>query len=184
MRPAYLLVALAMALSLPALGQTTSPTPAPDTPAAAAAPAPAPAPASTSTTTTTNTTPGPKEQAFEELYQHPNKGHEAFKLKFDHATLSMNLLGQVQVAPWVQNGASVDNGDAATTEGFRLRRARVGFYGSYMDQLDVNLVVDLRDPDGGGTTIAAANLMYKPWSFFNVVVGTAPLPFSRGAMSS
>jgi len=127
----------------------------------------------------------PESEAVREIYEHPNKGHEAFRLDWDnHTSLSVNLLGQAQVATYVQKDALVDNGDPASAEGFRLRRARVGFFGSYKDVLGISLVIDVKDQDSGGTTLSTATLLYKPYSFLNLALGTATLPFSRGAFAS
>ena len=105
----------------------------------------------------------PEGKAFQELFEHPNRGNEAIRLTSDRLSLSVNLMAQVQTAFYVQDDALVDNDDPATTEGFRLRRGRLGFHAMYLDRLGVNLVVDMRDPDGGGYTIAGANLVYRPF---------------------
>lgn len=122
--------------------------------------------------------------AFQDLYDHPNKGKEAFKLRWEDLSLSFNLLGQIQVAPYVQNSALVENDDPATTEGFRIRRARIGMHGLYKDILGINLVIDLRDQEGGSNTISVANIVYRPYPFLNISLGTAPLPFSRASITS
>jgi hypothetical protein len=126
----------------------------------------------------------PESDAVREIYEHPNKGREAFRLDWDKASLSVNLLAQAQVATYVQKDALVDNGDPASAEGFRLRRARVGFYGTYRNQLGISLAIDVRDQESGGTTLSTAVLLYKPYSFLNLALGTAPLAFSRGAFTS
>jgi hypothetical protein len=119
-----------------------------------------------------------------ELYQHPNQGSEAFRFDWDTVSLSLNLMAQAQVSAYVQKDALIDNGDPASAEGFRLRRARVGFYGTYKEKLGISVVVDVKDPESGGTTLSSATLLYQPMEALNLALGTAPLPFSRGAITS
>ncbi|MBM4356254.1 MAG: hypothetical protein FJ109_21100, partial [Deltaproteobacteria bacterium] len=83
-----------------------------------------------------------------------------------------------------QEDCLIENWDPATTEGFRLRRGRVGFHGTAHDWVSLNLVLDLYEQDAGGNTVQAANIVLKPWTWLNAAVGTAPLPFSKGAMTS
>ena len=125
-----------------------------------------------------------KQTAFQDLYEHPNKGKEAFKFVLDPFTLAINLRTQVQAALYVQDDALVENNDPATTEGFRLRRARVGFYGEYKKVLGLNVELDLYDKEASGNTLSAANILYKPFPQLNIAVGIAPMPFLRGAMTS
>lgn len=155
-------------------------TPAPALPASPAPPAP-PAPASPAPPPPSSP---PSPRAFQELYEHPDRGREAFVLRGRRQSLSFNLLTQVQPAFWVQEDALVDNDDPATTAGFRLRRARLGLYGTLQDELGLNLVIDLRDEQAGGNTVYAANVLYRPHPLLNLALGTAPLPFSRAATTS
>lgn len=152
-----------------------------DTPEAPPTPVQAPAPAATPA-------PAPRakaaSEAVQELYQHPNQGSEALRLDWKDVSLALNLMAQAQVATYVQRDARVENGDPAGAEGFRLRRARVGFYGSYKDTLGISIVVDVKDPESGGTSLGSATLLYRPMEALNLALGTAPLPFSRGAMTS
>lgn len=122
--------------------------------------------------------------AFSELYEHPLKGREAFVFERDGYRLSVNLFGQVQGAAWVGEKALIENWDPATTEGFRLRRARIGFHGTAHKWLGLNLVVDMFEQEGGGNTISTAAIVAYPLPELNIVAGTAPLPFSRGSMTS
>lgn len=123
-------------------------------------------------------------EILQELYEHPLKGREAFLLERGRFVLSMNLFTQVQTAFRVGEDSLIENGDIATTEGFRLRRGKVGFHGLLDRTLGVNMVLRLYDQDSGGNTIDSANIVYKPFSFLNVAAGTAPMPFSRGSFSS
>lgn len=123
-------------------------------------------------------------EVVQELYQHPNLGNEAFRFDWKDVSLSLNLMAQAQVSTYVQKDAMVENGDPAGAEGFRLRRSRVGFYGTYRDVLGVTVVVEVKDPESGGTTVSAASLLYRPMEALNVALGTAPLPFTRGAIAS
>ena len=129
----------------------------------------------------------PEEQkgvAFQELYEHPNKGKEAFKFVRDRSSLAVNMRAQVQSAFLVGEESLIEDWDPATTEGFRLRRGRLGFHGAYDDMLGLNLVLNLFEQDAGGNTIHAANIVLRPATWANFALGTAPLPFSRGSMTS
>lgn len=99
-------------------------------------------------------------------------------------SLSINPRLQVQPAFWLGEDALVENDDVATTEGLRIRRARVGLFGSIRDELGLNMVLDLRDMKAGGSMIHAADIVYRPFVFLNFAVGTAPTPFSAGSMVS
>ena len=125
-----------------------------------------------------------EDATFNELYDHPRKGKEAFLLERGRFSLATNLFAQVQAAVFVGDEALVDNGDVANTEGFRLRRARIGLHGSFTDQLSLNVVLRLNDILAGGNVLDAANIVYRPAPFLNLAIGTAPLPFSRGSMTS
>jgi hypothetical protein len=121
----------------------------------------------------------------EKLYEHPLKGREAFVLgRGKKFTLGINLFGQVQGAFYVGDEARTENGDVASTEGFRLRRAKIGLHGTAFKHLGLNLVVRMVDLLLGESMIDAANIVFKPAAAFNLAVGTAPLPYSRGSMSS
>ncbi len=122
--------------------------------------------------------------AFQELYEHPNKGKEAFKFELDRASLAINMRSQVQGAFLVGDDSLIENWDPATTRGFRLRRGRLGFHGDYDNMLGLNLVLNLYEQDAGGNTIHAANIVLRPATWANIALGTAPLPFSRGSMTS
>ncbi|MBN2496454.1 MAG: hypothetical protein JXR96_17805 [Deltaproteobacteria bacterium] len=125
-----------------------------------------------------------EEAAFQDVYDHPDKGREAFILRLGDFALSLNPHLQVQTHFYLGDDSLVENGDVATTEGFRIRRARVGFHGSWKQELGLNLVVDLHDDLAGGNVIHAANLVYRPWAFANFALGTAPVLFCRGSMTS
>lgn len=127
---------------------------------------------------------GQEGSAFQELYEHPNKGKEAFKFVQGNASLALNLRSQVQGAYLVGDDSLIENWDPATTRGFRLRRGRIGFHGAYDEMLGLNLVLNLYEQDAGGNTIHAANIVLRPATWANFAFGTAPLPFSRGSMTS
>jgi hypothetical protein len=127
---------------------------------------------------------GSGKATIEELYAHPRAGQEALKIRSGDYALSVNLNAQVQAAFFAQEDCLIENWDPATTEGFRLRRGRLGFHGSAHEWVTLNLVLDLYEQDAGGNTVHAANIVLKPWSWLNAALGTAPLPFSKGAMTS
>ncbi len=120
----------------------------------------------------------------EELYEHPRAGHETLKISSGDYALSVNLNTQVQAAFFTQDDCLIENWDPATTEGFRLRRGRVGFHGTAHEWVSLNLVLDLYEQDAGGNTVQTANIVLKPWRWLGAAVGTAPLPFSKGSMTS
>ncbi len=127
-----------------------------------------------------------EQNAFQDLYEHPDKGKEAFIILHDVFSLSVNPRIQVQSAFYVGDDSLRENNDVATTEGFLIRRARLGLYGSMKESLGVNLVLDLKDglEEGAGNTIYAANIVYRPFEFLNFALGTAPIFFCGGSMVS
>jgi hypothetical protein len=125
-----------------------------------------------------------KAEAFDEIYAHPLKGHEAFKIRKDIFDLSLNTLLQVQAAPYAGEDSLLENSDPATNEGFRVRRAKIGIYAGISDKLRMNLGYYLYDKNSGGAELIDANIIYRASPFLNFAVGTAPLPFSIGSIVS
>lgn len=125
-----------------------------------------------------------KEESFEELYEHPLKGKEAFIFKRDIFELSLNPRLQVQAAPFVGDDSLIENKDVATNEGFRIRRAKIGLYAGIDKKLRMNLGVYLYDKESGGNILVDANIVYRAFSYLNFAIGTAPLPFSAGSIVS
>jgi hypothetical protein len=94
-------------------------------------------------------------------------------------------LVQVHAAPYVGDDALIENGDPATREGFRLRRARLGVEGRMTRApLRVHLTVDLLEADADDGTVSDAKIIYDWTSYARLSAGTGKVPFARGQLES
>lgn len=93
-------------------------------------------------------------------------------------------LVQVFAAPYVGEDALIENGDPVTSEGFRLRRARLGFDGRIREPLRVYLTVDLLEADEDDGTVSDAKIIYDWTESTRLSAGTGKVPFARGQLES
>lgn len=102
----------------------------------------------------------------------------------DKIAVRMGGLVQAHFAPYVGNDSLVDNDDTATSEGFRLRRARLGVEGDFGDDFSLRMVINplQSDPDVGA--VSSARLTYTPLSSMYINVGTDSVPFTRSELES
>ncbi len=192
----YLLIIPFLLCAQSATAQLAAPTTQPATqPTGAAEPAPAfqPDPQGPSTQESVKSAPKPAET--------PPQEHEAEWAQSDldqgvelvrHGDFSLRFGGliQVQAAFFTGPEVAIANGDAADTEGFRIRRARIGFAGDLMRDVDYFLEIDLKDTamagTGGdlGTEILDAKISWHRYPWARVTLGCGKLPFSAYAMQS
>lgn len=81
----------------------------------------------------------------------------------------------------------VEAGDAATADGVRIRRARLGLTADANDRVRAEITADLlgdaaRGGSGGPLLDAHITMMVRPW--FGVDVGLGKVPFSASALTS
>ncbi|MCA9665080.1 MAG: hypothetical protein KC503_05810 [Myxococcales bacterium] len=104
--------------------------------------------------------------------------------------LYMGGLIQTQAAIWVGNDSALQDGDFADTEGFRVRRARLGFSGQLLPDVKFYLALDLKDAvtaaTGGsvGSEILDATVSWNRFSFLQIAAGVDRMPFSGYALRS
>lgn len=105
-------------------------------------------------------------------------------------SLHIGALLQLQGAFYVGNEAGMQLNDAADTEGFRVRRARLAFGGQLLRHVSYYLGVDLKDTVmialGGdrGSEILDARIAWERFPWAHISVGMDKVPFSTFAMMS
>jgi hypothetical protein len=102
---------------------------------------------------------------------------------FSGEEIDIRIGGLVQVfaAPFVGDDALIENGDPSTSEGFRLRRARLGFDARFRLPLRIQLTVDLLQ---SSEALSDAKISYELYPWLRFSVGTGKVPFARGELES
>ena len=106
---------------------------------------------------------------------------------FKRGPVTLNVGGviQVQAGFYVGDEAQMRQHDSMDTEGFRIRRARLGFGGNFLRHWKYYLAADFKEVyDGGGNEILDAKIVWTRFSAARVSVGLDKVPFSRFAMNS
>ncbi len=93
-------------------------------------------------------------------------------------------LVQAHAAPYVGEDSLIENGDPASTAGFRLRRARIGAQARFKDRLGLFLAVNPLETDREVGAVADAQITYEFAEWLRLQAGTSKVPFSRGALVS
>jgi hypothetical protein len=93
------------------------------------------------------------------------------------------LLIQAQVLPYVGDDALAQQGDAADSEGFRLRRGRIGAELGLLDQGRARVSVELGSRDDGSARLHDAWLAWVGFPFVQAFGGAMTVPFSRSAIA-
>jgi hypothetical protein len=106
----------------------------------------------------------------------------------------LNLTGlvQIQAAPYVGGDSLVENGDPATTEGFRARRVRFGAYGKLPKHFGYRVYFELFDDVSASTTdgrpigarLRDALIQYDQFKFATLIAGAGKVAHSRGSLAS
>ena len=90
---------------------------------------------------------------------------------------------QVQATPYVGNDALLQTGDAADNEGFRLRRARLGFAGTAASIVPFEVSAELVSGGDDVARLLDAWVGVVPKPYVGLYAGARKLPFSRSAMT-
>ena len=153
---------------------------APATPTAAAPGAAAPEPAAPE-----QAEEAPRESRGQRFRQLMNVLPETGPIfSIQRGSSSLGIVGSVQLlaVPFIQDPwASLESDSIANTEGFRLRRARLGAAGTLPFYFGYRLMVEL---DDDGANILDASVSFEPLSLLRVTVGALKVPFSGSMMLS
>jgi len=99
--------------------------------------------------------------------------------KLEIGDFNIALHSRVQVwGGWVGEDALLSNGDRMQEYGFRLRRARLGVEGEFIDWLTYKIELDLFDQEKNGSILYEAWIDFTPTPYFGVSVGLDNLPFA------
>ncbi len=173
------MVLISLVSSLALAQETKQPSSAPAAPAAKAAPAEHPAPAPTAPT------PAPAEKPAEKVEMLEDDLDARMEI-FRRGPVTLNVGGVVQVQAGIHVGdeAQLEQHDAMDTEGFRVRRARLGFGGNFLRHWKYYIAADFKEAIVGGNEILDAKIIWTRFSMARVSVGLDKVPFSRFAMNS
>ena len=101
----------------------------------------------------------------------------------DRAEVRLGGLVQVHFTPFVGEDSLPSNDDPAASEGFRLRRARVGVEGLF-DELRLLLVINPLETDNEVGTVSDARITLQTPLGPSVSLGSTKVPFSRAGLES
>lgn len=117
-----------------------------------------------------------------------------FSIARDPVQLNLFVQLQTQIAIFVGNEAFLEEDSPAIEKGYRVKRARTGLWGGFLDEFGYVVTLDLRDevlPEGAGlearpvgARLLDAAISWKRYPFAIITVGANKIPFSRGAMAS
>lgn len=120
-------------------------------------------------------------------YHHPNLGERpnrgALKLTVGPLTFLPILLVQAQALPYVGDDSFTLSGDPADSEGFRLRRGRLGMEVQLADQGRGRVSVELGSREDGSARIQDAWLAYVGFPYAQAWGGAMRVPFSRSQIA-
>ncbi|AUX49001.1 hypothetical protein SOCE26_105460 [Sorangium cellulosum] len=110
-------------------------------------------------------------------------GGPPFQLAIGRLVLSPIVLVQAQAVPLVGDEAFLQAGDVAEGQGFRLRRARIGFAGTLAGYVPFAASGDLALGPDGSARLSEAWIGYAHFPFAHLYFGAHDVPFSRSAMT-
>ncbi|WP_437813124.1 porin [Sorangium sp. So ce1078] len=116
----------------------------------------------------------------------PSSGGAAgspFQLSIGRLLLSPLVLVQAQAAPYVGEDAFLQAGDVAEGQGFRMRRARVGFAGTLAGYVPFAVSGELAAGADATPRLSEAWIGYAHFPFAHLYFGAHDVPFSRSAMT-
>ncbi len=193
LRPNLLLLVAALVSSFPAVGWAQDepvpvPEPGADTPTPDEQPTPKPDPPKPAPETVAPAKADPPKKQAEGGVPSPPVDAErplrsSLRLVVGPLTFLPVVLIQAQVLPYVGDNALAQQNDAADSEGFRLRRARLGLELGLLDQGRARVSVELGSREDGSARIHDAWLAYVGLPFFQVWGGAMAVPFSRSAIA-
>ena len=99
-------------------------------------------------------------------------------------TLHVGGMLQIQAGFFVGDNAQRKQHDPMDIEGFRVRRARIGFGGNFLRHWKYYLAADFKDVYENGNEILDAKIVWTRFSVARISVGLDKVPFSRFAMNS
>ncbi|HTJ81974.1 MAG TPA: porin [Polyangiaceae bacterium] len=108
---------------------------------------------------------------------------DSLKLTAGPLTFIPVLLIQAQVLPYVGDDAFASQGDPADSEGFRLRRGRIGAEVDITDQARARVSFELGSREDGAARIHDAWLAWVGFPFVQAWGGAMTVPFSRSAIA-
>lgn len=113
---------------------------------------------------------------------------------FRRGSFSLRIGGMLQVlaAPYVGEDSDQGEDDPMDTEGFRVRRARIGFGGTIYRHWEFYLAADLMDTVGAamgwsgdhGAEVLDARITWTRFPFARISAGVDKVPFSAYALAS
>ncbi|MGK3968166.1 porin [Sorangium sp. So ce118] len=106
-----------------------------------------------------------------------------FQLSIGRLLLAPLVLVQAQAALFAGEDALVQAGDVAEGQGFRMRRARLGFAGTLAGYVPFALSGELAAGADATARISEAWIGYAHFPFANLYFGAHDVPFSRSAMT-
>ncbi|XXX76956.1 porin [Sorangium sp. So ce134] len=106
-----------------------------------------------------------------------------FQLSIGRLVLSPLVLVQAQAVPYVGDDAYLLAGDVAEGQGFRVRRARVGFAGTLAGYVPFAVSGELAAGADGAPRLSEAWIGYAHFPFAHLYFGAHDVPFSRSAMT-
>ena len=101
----------------------------------------------------------------------------------ENAEVRLGGLLQIHFAPFVGADSLGSNDDPATSEGFRLRRSRLGVEGLFRE-IRLLLVVNPLETDTEVGTVSSARVSFDARSWLRVSLGTTKVPFARAGLES
>ncbi|WP_437689375.1 porin [Sorangium sp. So ce176] len=106
-----------------------------------------------------------------------------FQLSIGRLLLAPLVLVQAQAAPYAGEDAFLQAGDVAEGQGFRMRRARVGFAGTLAGFVPFAISGELAGGADASARLSEAWIGYAHFPFAHLYFGAHDVPFSRSAMT-
>ncbi len=85
---------------------------------------------------------------------------------------------------WVGEDANLDKGDRMQEVGFRLRRARFGIDGHFLESVTFSLEMNLFDDERGGGPLYEAWIDWTPTPYLGATLGVSRYPFMMSDIMS
>ncbi|WP_438026208.1 porin [Sorangium sp. So ce233] len=106
-----------------------------------------------------------------------------FQLSVGRLLLAPLVLVQAQAVPFTGEDAFLQAGDVAEGQGFRMRRARVGFAGTLAGFVPFAVSGELAAGADASARLSEAWIGYAHFPFAHLYFGAHDVPFSRSAMT-
>ncbi|MBM4373403.1 MAG: hypothetical protein FJ098_17230, partial [Deltaproteobacteria bacterium] len=99
-------------------------------------------------------------------------------ISFERGAFDVALHARVQGwAGWVGDDANLDKADRMQEPGFRLRRARLGLDGHFLESVAFELELNLFDDERGGGPLYEAWVDWTPIRYIGATMGVMRFPF-------